>query len=95
MENFYYLKGYLANSYIVWLNTLREAAGAIHALMDGWHAGNVELEPLPSEFHKAAFKVMEAELEVRYFHDAAKFHLILCELQFHPGVPYRAMKLFF
>jgi hypothetical protein len=58
---------------MVWLNALQEAAKAIRALMNGWHAGIVKLEPLPSEFDEAALKVKEAELEVRYFHDAGKF----------------------
>jgi len=70
IKMFCYLKDDLANSYLVWLNALHEAVKAIRALMNGWRAGNVKLEPLPSEFDEAELKFKEAELEVRYFHDS-------------------------
>jgi len=90
---FYYLKDDLANSERVWLDALHEAVKAIGALLDDRRAGNVKLEPLPSEFDEAELKLKEAELEVRYFHDAMleNFWPIMFELQFHPGVPYWAI----
>ena len=70
IKMFYYLKDDLANSERVWLDALHEAVKAIGALLDDRRAGNVKLEPLPSEFDEAELKLKEAELEVRYFHDA-------------------------